>query len=305
MSAPTPDPASSHTPGGPRRSGAHRARRAGWIGAGVSVVVHVVVLILYGGVAGPPTVSVSRGTPGETDLQGLELLNLAVQDDEEPEDEPQRPDDPEVRVVQAPDPEVTTGEEDEEEPVTVAGETSGAGAPDEEEEVDGRTAAERLRVRSDGDIRLFAPLANEALGRLSPEQILAAELAWRLRGVNDSLASMEQRRADATDWTYTDEDGNRWGVSPGKIHLGSITLPLPFAFGINPGRYEEAQEQAWLDAELSRGAASALVWQSLQERARAIRERRDRERAEERERSLRSRGPRRTLPDSSGVHRRR
>ena len=166
-------------------------------------------------------------------------------------------------------------------------------------------AAERLRVRTDGDVRLFAPLADEALGQLSPEQILAAELAWRLGGINDSIAAMEQRRADATDWTYTDEEGNRWGISPGKIHLGSITLPLPFSFGINPGRYEDAQEQAWLDAELSRGAASALVWESLQDRARAIRERRDRERAEERERSVRNRGPRRALPDTSGVRRNR
>lgn len=302
MSASSPD---ADPPRSPGTSGRARSSRAWWVGGGISVVVHAVVLMLYGGVAGPPTVSVSPGGASETELQGIELLNLAVQVDEEPDQEPERPDDPEVRVVQEVEPAPPTVEEDEERG-PVSGDGPGAGVGEEEDEMaEGPTAAERLRIRSDGDVRLFAPLANEALGRLSPEQILAAELAWRLRGVNDSLAAIEQRRADATDWTYTDEDGNRWGVSPGKIHLGSITLPLPFAFGINPGRYEDAQEQAWLDAELSRGTARAIVWESLQERARAIRERRDRERAEERQESVRGRGPRRALPDSSGVPRRR
>jgi hypothetical protein len=129
------------------------------------------------------------------------------------------------------------------------------------------------------------------------------DLAFRLGFLNDSIAAEAERAAGATDWTYTDDEGNRWGISPGKIHLGSVTLPLPFSFAGNTGTYEERQDREYIDAELARGAAAAAVWATIRERAEAIRERRDREREEARTRDITRRGPRRAVPDTTGGRR--
>ena len=68
-------------------------------------------------------------------------------------------------------------------------------------------------------------------------------------------------------------------MSPGKLHLGDLTLPLPFAFGTPVGKRDEANRRVWEWEEIQRGAAAAAARESWKERAQAIRERRDRERA--------------------------
>ena len=103
----------------------------------------------------------------------------------------------------------------------------------------------------------------------------------------DSITTAEAARVAAMDWTYTDADGGRWGFSPGKIHLGDITLPLPFQFGPNPSRINELRQRDWEWMELERGAVAAAVEQSWKDRRRAIRERMDAERATARGDSVR------------------
>ena len=61
----------------------------------------------------------------------------------------------------------------------------------------------------------------------------------RLEVLNDSAAAAAEAAAEATDWTYTDEEGRRWGISPGKLHLGDLTLPLP-SFGTSSAQRERA-----------------------------------------------------------------
>ena len=80
------------------------------------------------------------------------------------------------------------------------------------------------------------------------------------------------------DWTYTDDDGKRWGVSPGRIHLGDITLPLPFGFGTAVGKRDEVNDLLWQWDELYRQGVRAEVAETWRDRAEAIRMRRDRER---------------------------
>lgn len=141
----------------------------------------------------------------------------------------------------------------------------------------GPTAAERLRPDL-RDQRLWGPV-DPALTELTAEQRLELELAGELEAWRDSVRVAEARRAGLTDWTVEDGEGGRWGVSPGRIHLGSFSLPLPFGFGVNPGRRDEAAYRSWELEELQRQQLEGQVSGSWRERAEAIRARRDRERA--------------------------
>jgi len=103
-------------------------------------------------------------------------------------------------------------------------------------------------------------------------------IASALARWNDSAATSLAAEAAAMDWTFTDDDGKRWGVSPGKIHLGDITLPLPFGFGTVVGKREEVNDRLWQWDEIYRQGVRAEVNESWRDRAEAIRRRRDRER---------------------------
>ena len=48
----------------------------------------------------------------------------------------------------------------------------------------------------------------------------AEEVAERTAGVRIPTAG------DMSAWTGRDESGDRWGLSPGALHLGGITVPL-------------------------------------------------------------------------------
>ena len=79
--------------------------------------------------------------------------------------------------------------------------------------------------------------------------------------------------------TIRDADGGKWGISPGKLHLGDITLPLPISFeSVDPDR-DAFNSMVW---ETFQQRERALLLESFRERVKAIRERRERERAEER-----------------------
>ncbi|MDR0788179.1 MAG: hypothetical protein LBG44_09995, partial [Gemmatimonadota bacterium] len=68
----------------------------------------------------------------------------------------------------------------------------------------------------------------------------------RIDAVNDSLGIATNRNRTTSDWTYTDKDGKKWGLSPDGVHLGDLTipralLPLPGPTGDNASR-EAARE---------------------------------------------------------------
>jgi hypothetical protein len=151
----------------------------------------------------------------------------------------------------------------------------------------GPSAAERLRPRLE-DPRLWSAL-DRALADLTLEQRLNLELQGRIAEWQDSLALAEEALRRGTDWTTTDGQGRRWGVSEGQLHLGDVTLPLPFAFGTPVGKRDEVNRRAWEWEEITRGAAGGEVRDSWKDRAQAIRERRDRERAQPRPDTVRSR----------------
>jgi hypothetical protein len=144
-----------------------------------------------------------------------------------------------------------------------------------------RPVAERLRP-GQGDPRLYVPLPEEIVG-LSAEQLAQLDLDLAIAEVMDSVAAAEAAGRRATDWTYTDSQGRRWGVSPGQIHLGGITIPLPFGF--SAPRTADASRRARQDAEIARQAERATATTVLKDRAAEIRRRRDAERARARTRT--------------------
>ena len=119
-------------------------------------------------------------------------------------------------------------------------------------------------------------------------------LRWAAADWNDARNAEARAAEDALDWTHTDSEGNRWGVSPGKIHLGKVALPLPFGFGNARGTNPEAERARFQGEEIDRAAARGAALQTQKERARAIREREDAKREEEKKGEK---------PDTTGVGR--
>ena len=113
---------------------------------------------------------------------------------------------------------------------------------------------------------------------LSLEQRLDLDLAARILQYQDSVEAVIAMGSTSTDWTYTDSEGKRWGVTPGAIHLGDITIPLP-NFSLGSSKVAEQREVMRVWDAMQRQAARAMIQDSWKDRAQAIRARRDRERA--------------------------
>lgn len=152
----------------------------------------------------------------------------------------------------------------------------------------GPTAAERLRPHLD-DPRIWAAV-DSVLTRLTLEERLQLELSGRIEELGDSLSAAEAAQRALTDWTFTDKNGKKWGVRDGKLILGDFAVPIPFSFGTPVGRRDAIMRAQWEWQEIQRGAAAGAVRDSWKERAKAIRERRDKERAK-------------AKPDTTGVGR--
>jgi hypothetical protein len=113
----------------------------------------------------------------------------------------------------------------------------------------------------------------------SAEAMVRARVAAQLNAYNDSIAAEAAASARATDWTVTDADGGRWGVSPGKIHLGSLTLPLPFTFSAPPERREEVAGRLANWTAIQQQATIVEGREIVKDRNKAIEQRKAAERA--------------------------
>jgi hypothetical protein len=113
---------------------------------------------------------------------------------------------------------------------------------------------------------------------VTPEEAAAGRLATGIRSFNDSVAAAAAADERATDWTVKDKDGGRWGVSPGAIHIGSVTLPLPFGFSGPTGRREETADKMRTYAESNAQAKRLEMEETFESRAKALRARKDAER---------------------------
>jgi len=238
-------------------------RHAMSVGLVISAALHVILVLLYAvGLDrwGPTEAvigvrSLSNSFSGMQVVRVVEIISpesLLESIDEQPELEPVL----ETEVVQP-----NVG------PVEVS---------DPENFFRGVRAAEVLRVRS-SDVRLWRE-ARPELFELTEAERMELMLEGRLEMWADSVAAALVAEDALTDWTTTDANGRRWGVSPGKIHLGDVTLPLPVYFSGNSWQREQSARRAWEDQDILNGANSQAARASWKERAEAIRRRKDRER---------------------------
>ena len=115
-----------------------------------------------------------------------------------------------------------------------------------------------------------------------------AHLEARLGTLSDSATAEAERARKALDWTKTDKNGNRWGVSPGKVHLGKTTIRVgDSGFGNPldsiPGPSVRKSDKQYHREEIQRQAADVERDQIAKDRIRATRERKDAERRKRRE----------------------
>jgi hypothetical protein len=225
-----------------------------WVGLFVSAVIHTVAMDVAGRWLEPDPVSGPR-QPEVVVLEpprGMRAIEIAtVTPDPDRPDEPEREPEPEPE----PEPEVAS-----------VGPTEAAPA-------DSLTAADRLAVRV-VDPRLWRPMV--LMPREPTIEDVEARLGAAIELLSDSALADAEAALRARDWTVEDADGGRWGISPGLLHLGKLTLPLPIWFPVD--LEAEAANRQWyeLDQQLER----ARILESFEARVRAIRERRDRERSE-------------------------
>lgn len=143
------------------------------------------------------------------------------------------------------------------------------------------TAAGELRPPP-GDARLFGERENPAaVAPMTDQQRLEARLQRKIDAVNDSILAAEGEARRATDWTIKGKDGSEWGISPGKLHLGHLTLPLPIYFEPPPGKRDEVEKRLSEWSEINRAADAAHNRAIFNDRVKAIRERKEKERAEQ------------------------
>ncbi|HEX2094218.1 MAG TPA: hypothetical protein VHG28_17575 [Longimicrobiaceae bacterium] len=129
------------------------------------------------------------------------------------------------------------------------------------------------------DPRLHAPAhPAPAEAAPTPHEEYMTRLGTQLGEYNDSIAVEQEAARRGLDWTVRGRNGERYGFSPGKIHLGKVTLPNPVGFAPNPAERERAERISEERRQLDRQAADAEARNSFRERVRATRARKDEER---------------------------
>lgn len=269
---PPADPAPSSSSDASRRERVHPRsvfRRAWIAGLALSVLLHGIIFLLFWRtalVSEPVPPPPAAHAPSDGSTRALRLYSIRPVDDAS-EPEPLRtlpPPEPE------PEPTPSVPRPPVEDPPSEPGTDPGAAAGTE-------SAADMLRPRM-ADPRLWQRVEPPPERELSDIDRARIRLYSRLGALNDSLAMVAESQRRATDWTVEDANGGRWGISPGKLHLGDRTIPLPFGFSPPPGQREEMADRRYKDGEIRRQSERHDVEQSGQDRAGAIRGRRDAER---------------------------
>lgn len=244
------------------RSPGRSRRRWGFrVGLAVSAALHAALaLFMWTGraeVTLPPPPEVDRGEEPrwESALRVVELPTAAVPDEAERPEPRETPSEAGLPAA---------------EPVP-----AGQGAPGAEVPGAGLTNAERLRPRV-GDRRLWTRFPVDSLAPGLHGSYDRAETAVRrlLKTYLDSLQLSEEQRERAREWVFGEGD-EKWGISPEGLHLGDVTIPIPFGQLLSrSGEARRQAEQVLRTWEMIQFQAGRIEAQEVrEERLEAIRER--------------------------------
>lgn len=130
------------------------------------------------------------------------------------------------------------------------------------------------------DSRLYVAPGTVVAPEKTNQQKYMEHLTARIEASNDSVEA--GARTPNTDWTVSDANGGKWGLSEKGLHLGSVTIPnalipKPGATGTNQKREEARTEQQQRD-EIRRQEEDRARREAREESIRAARERANAER---------------------------
>ena len=136
-----------------------------------------------------------------------------------------------------------------------------------------------------GDRRLVVPAQEVAARELTPVERYQRHFERRIQALNDSLAGEAERRRRASDWTFTDAEGRRWGLDENGLvvagqSLKGVPVPNPIPRSARD-REDEARRERDQRAEIDRQADQTERERYLRERGRAMRERENQRREQE------------------------
>ena len=140
------------------------------------------------------------------------------------------------------------------------------------------------------DKRLWVPPAPVVSAPRTPVERLDSALAFRVKKFQDSLTVAAQNRGpNPNDWTFQ-RGGKKYGIDSSYIQLGDFRIPttvlalLPLNVQGNPIANERNRQMAAMRDEIVWQAQRAMNEEEFKDAVKRIRERKDRERAAERER---------------------
>ena len=115
-------------------------------------------------------------------------------------------------------------------------------------------ALESSRQRSRQGFQALKPRAVER----TRAEVIDSIIKTSIQPGNDSAARMRLARRNAVDWTFA-VGGERYGMSPGKLHLGQITIRVPLVFA-EPLSFDADRRRSshWMAEDTRSHAARAL-----------------------------------------------
>jgi hypothetical protein len=122
----------------------------------------------------------------------------------------------------------------------------------------GDTASRRPRRT----ISMSPSIVRRGLAGASREEMIEAIIRTGIEPYNDSVARERRIEQRAVDWTFTAR-GARYGMSPGALHLGKISVRLPVVFAEPLALSSERRRASRQMIEDTRSEASRRVREAM------------------------------------------
>jgi hypothetical protein len=123
---------------------------------------------------------------------------------------------------------------------------------------------------------VWAPPGAVVVAPKTGDQARDSALAAALKVYNDSMAAVADARQPG-DWTIK-KNGKRYGLDRGRLVLGDLSVPIPFALQAPPAISERNRLAERIRAEIEQQSKRAINEEEFRTAVKRIRERKERER---------------------------